>query len=94
MKSYHQQKRLSTKEIEAVLIWHRAHVERPKTVESQKEGLSSKSSLDKSLGTLLQLSSLTVKSDIRASLNKSSIKNSKEVYIPKFYLLNVYVRNS
>ena len=94
MKSYHQQKRLSTKEIEAVLIWHRAHVERPKTVESQIEGSSSKSSLDKSFGTLLQLSSLTVKSDIRASLNKSRIKNSKEVYIPKFYLLNVYVRKS
>ena len=60
-------------------------MERPKTVESQIEGSSSKSSLDKSLGALLQLSSLTVKSDIRASLNKSSIKNSKEVYIPKFY---------
>ena len=69
-------------------------MERPKTVESQIEGSSSKSSLDKSLGALLQLSSLTVKSDIRASLNKSSIKNSKEVYIPKFDLLNVYVRNS
>ena len=69
-------------------------MERPKTVESQIEGSSSKSSLDKSFGALLQLSSLTVKSDIRASLNKSRIKNSKEVYIPKFYLLNVYVRKS
>ena len=60
-------------------------MERPKTVESQIEGSSSKSSLDKSFGTLLQLSSLTVKSGIRTQLNKSSIKNSKEVYITKFY---------
>ena len=59
-------------------------MERPKTVESQIEGSSSKSSLDKSFGTLLQLNSLTVKSDIRASLNKSSIKNSKEVISQNF----------
>ena len=70
-------------------------MERPKTVESQIEGSSSKSSLDKSFGTLLQLNSLTVKSLI-LGLHWTNLasKIQKKFISQNFTVLNVYVRKS